>query len=77
VNPETTDAAALESSAGTIRSELASYGKTLVEINRTTLRLVGYRDRQLPLDTSCSYELDEPDLVAKLENLYSDCHEAR
>jgi hypothetical protein len=76
VNPETTDAAALESSTGIIRSELASYGKTLVEINRTTLRLVGYWDRQLPLDTSRWYELDEPDLVAKLENLYSDCQEA-
>jgi hypothetical protein len=68
-----TDPAALKSSTGMIRSELSSHGKTLVEISRDTLRLVGYSNPQLPRATSCSYGLDEPDLVAKLERLYPHC----
>jgi hypothetical protein len=67
------DQAGLDSSTALIRAELAVYGSTPVEISRDTLRLVGYSDTQLPRDTSCWYELDEPALVAKLEEMYPDC----
>jgi hypothetical protein len=70
-----TDPGVLESSTRMIRSELASRAETLLEITRDTLRLVGYVDRQLPRKTSCWFGLDEPDLVATLERLYSHCQE--
>ncbi len=67
------DRAAVESSTEHVRTVLASSGGTEVEINRDTLRLVGYSDPELPRQTSCWYGLDEPDLVAKLEGLYDEC----
>jgi hypothetical protein len=71
----TIDPALLESSIHIIRSELASSGETLLEINRGTLQLVGYVDTQLSRGTSSCYRVDEPDLVATLEKLYPICPE--
>jgi hypothetical protein len=76
IDRQTADPVVLESSTQIVRAEIASHGATLVEINRDTLRLVGYSDPQLPPGTSRWYGLDEPDLAAKLELLYPDCHEA-
>jgi hypothetical protein len=69
----TTDPATVEWSTDDVRAELASYGGTEVEISRDTIRFVGYADPQLPWQTSRWYELDEPDLVAKVKELYPDC----
>jgi hypothetical protein len=76
IDSRRTDPAALESLTHVVRSELAAHGETFIEINRDTLRLVGYSDPQLARGTSSWYGLDEPDLAAKLAVLYPDCHEA-
>ena len=71
-----TDATALKSTTQIVRAELASCGETLIEIDRHTLRLVGYSNPRLPPSTSYSFGLDEPDLPARLELLYPDCQDA-
>ena len=70
----TVERTALESSTEIVRAELASYGPTDVEINRDTVRFVGYSDPQLPQQTTCWYELDEPDLAVRIEELYPNCN---
>jgi hypothetical protein len=63
----------LDSVAEEIRLILASHTGTRLHIQQNTLRFVGYLDPQLPIETSCSYSIDEPDLPKKLTELFPDC----
>lgn len=65
--------AALDSVAEEMRVILEGHSGTRLYIQQNTLRFVGYVDPQLPVETSCSYPTDEPDLPRKLTELFPEC----
>jgi hypothetical protein len=69
----TASAADVEVAAESVRADLATVSQTTMAISRDTIAFVGYVDSALPLESSRTFRLDEPDLAVKLESLYADC----
>lgn len=66
-------AATRDAVAEEMRMLLAGHSGTTIRISNDTLRLVGYLDSQLPLETSCWYSIEEPEIRETVATIYPQC----